>query len=586
MKKFICCLLLVGLAVAASAAQAIEPLATPQPPERKAGVWRYWIEEGGVTITGYDGSGKLVEIPETLEVVLTPEQALELYKQAAEDPLLRVQLALSDPSFGNIALSGEEEISLALPVNRIGAEAFKGNKKVESVFVPNCVKEIGESAFADCTWLSEIRLPEQLKRIENRVFSACRSLAEIEIPNTVELIGFAAFERCSKLSSVKIPARVTTIRSRAFYKCTALAQIDVPPQLDWIGTHVFDETPWLLNNKETFVVIGRGLLIRYNGKEQTVRIPSSVRVIVDAFRDNKTLRSVYMTDSVERIGYYAFSGCSQLLGVSMSHALTEIQDYAFDGCVKLVELELSEGLTSVGAYAMNGCRMLAALELPATVAEIGDHAFSGCAKLTEITVPLGVTALQEGVFYGCRALKKATIPATVLNIAADAFRQCSDVTLYVDQNSVAEAYAREKRIPYELTYAAAVQEQEEAETDDPAGYRFELRGGRVTLAGYLEKKSAAVIPAMCDLGAVTVIGTGAFAGNGDVMNVVIPTGCEVIEDGAFSAMGQQVSVVVPETVTSIGERAFAGSQVVLIGAKGSFAQQYALRSGLVFLEQQ
>ena len=58
--------------------------------------------------------------------------------------------------------------------------------------IPQGVKQIGESAFAECWGLERIVIPEGVERIGSNAFRNCRN-AEITIPASVKEIGQAAF---------------------------------------------------------------------------------------------------------------------------------------------------------------------------------------------------------------------------------------------------------------------------------------------------------------------------------------------------------------------------------------------------------
>lgn len=89
-----------------------------------------------------------------------------------------------------------------LPVEYIGGGAFKDNKKIEKVVVPNNVKYINWSAFENCINLNEIQLPSTLKEISDNAFAGCISLTSITIPRSVTGIENYAFYRCDNLKSL------------------------------------------------------------------------------------------------------------------------------------------------------------------------------------------------------------------------------------------------------------------------------------------------------------------------------------------------------------------------------------------------
>ena len=87
-------------------------------------------------------------------------------------------------------------------------------------------------------------------------------IISIIYPNSVTLIGNDAFACCSSLKSVTIPKSVTTIESQAFYNCSSLTSITIPKTVTTIESQAFEETYWLNNNKDSFVIVGDGILLQ------------------------------------------------------------------------------------------------------------------------------------------------------------------------------------------------------------------------------------------------------------------------------------------------------------------------------------
>ena len=87
----------------------------------------------------------------------------------------------------------------------------------------------------------------------------------------------------------------------------------------------------------------------------------------------------------------------------------KIGDYAFYGCSGLTSLTLPSGVTSIGDYAFRECSGLTSLTLPSGVTEIGARAFSGCSGLTSIYVYTEkLPKMGRSVFGDCDA-KKCTV---------------------------------------------------------------------------------------------------------------------------------------------------------------------------------
>lgn len=82
----------------------------------------------------------------------------------------------------------------------------------------------------------------------------------------------------------------------------------------------------------------------------------------------------------------------------------------------------------LGDYAFYGCSGLTSLTLPSSVTEIGEHAFLNCRGLTNFTIPSGVTKIGAGAFFCCYGLISLTIPSSVTAIGDRAFNYCSELT--------------------------------------------------------------------------------------------------------------------------------------------------------------
>ena len=113
----------------------------------------------------------------------------------------------------------------------------------------------------------------------------------------------------------------------------------------------------------------------------------------------------FICTSNDKLGKYAFSGCSGLTSLTLPSSVTKIGEYAFLNCI---------GLTS--------------LTLPSSVTEIGEGAFLNCRGLTNFTIPSGVTSIGHGAFFCCYGLISLTIPSSVTAIGSQAFNDCSSLT--------------------------------------------------------------------------------------------------------------------------------------------------------------
>lgn len=111
---------------------------------------------------------------------------------------------------------------------------FEGCTSLKYIIIPKKIKTIEDFAFAECTNLESIKFecmhPENdpsigISRIGMDAFKNCKSLNSISIPETVKYIGNQAFRECSKLKRLFIPKGVKAVYPLAFADCTGLEQV-------------------------------------------------------------------------------------------------------------------------------------------------------------------------------------------------------------------------------------------------------------------------------------------------------------------------------------------------------------------------
>ena len=104
----------------------------------------------------------------------------------------------------------------------------------------------------------------------------------------------------------------------------------------------------------------------------------------------------------DRLGYYAFYGCSGLTSLTIPSGVTSIGNYAFEGCSGLTSLTIPSGVTSIGNYAFNGCSGLTSIYVyPENLPELGTDIFTGCdAKNCTVYVPKGTYDAYKSSEFG------------------------------------------------------------------------------------------------------------------------------------------------------------------------------------------
>lgn len=126
-------------------------------------------------------------------------------------------------------------------------------------------------------------------------------------------------------------------------------------------------------------------------------------------------------------GELAYACCGRLEEAVVEGGVTAVPSGAFSRCSALASLSLPLSLRSIGERAFSGCASLASLALPPSLASIGAGAFSGCASLASLSLPPSLRSLGEGAFSGCAALTSLTLPPSLASVGAEVFSGCASL---------------------------------------------------------------------------------------------------------------------------------------------------------------
>ena len=130
---------------------------------------------------------------------------------------------------------------LGAKVVRIDDYAFYQDTVITSVCFDQATRldEIGDSAFAGCSSLTELTLPAGAI-LGFGAFQNCTGLTGLTIPEGIAEIPEQCFYRCSALTEAVIPASVTSIGTRAFGGCDSLRMVEIPDTVTHIAPNAFD----------------------------------------------------------------------------------------------------------------------------------------------------------------------------------------------------------------------------------------------------------------------------------------------------------------------------------------------------------
>ena len=138
---------------------------------------------------------------------------------------------------GDIVIPSEHK---GLPVVEIGYGAFKSEKKLTSVVIPDSVILISDDAFENQTSLTSVNVGNNVVTIGISAFEGCTKLKTVVIGDATLYIYASAFEGCTALETVTLGKNVTEITGSAFENCTSLKTITIPASIEKMGSWVFN----------------------------------------------------------------------------------------------------------------------------------------------------------------------------------------------------------------------------------------------------------------------------------------------------------------------------------------------------------
>lgn len=254
-----------------------------------------------------------------------------------------------------------------------------------------------------------------------------------------------AFYKCRTMTSVTIPDTVTTIGRYAFGECSSLSTVTLPEKISAIEGHAFTGTPWAESLKDEFVIVGDGVLLKYNGSDTVVNIPEGVKFLSMAFTASGTnITEVNIPSSVTAIGDYGLANLRFVESFTLPDSITSIGDFAFFNCNAVTSIQIPDSVTSIGAKAFMNCRALTSVTLPQSITKYSDGMFTNCAALTSFTVHDQITSIGNDVFQLCKNLKEIHIHSGVTEIGTNVFIGVpDDIKVYAPEGSKAHSYAKE-----------------------------------------------------------------------------------------------------------------------------------------------
>jgi len=322
--------------------------------------------------------------------------------------------------------SSIKQIIVPVGVTKLGENAFRECRKLESVELPETIETIGDSAFEDCYQLQHIELPKNLKSIEEGAFCNCVNLKNIELPESLKILEGGTFSGCSSLEKVNIPFGITTIKGYTFKECKSLKKIRI---------------------HEGINIIFAGAFLNCQGLEEVEMKEGIKSIQEEVFLGCENIKSIKIPDSVEEIESKAFYSCKNLEEIKMSEGIRYVETEVFNETKCYIEnlsdknndiyigkvlikcnrgssdIKVKEGTRVIANGACAGMENLVSAELPESLICIGDEAFAECHELKDINIPSKLEKIRSKAFYACK-IESVDIPETISTLGFRSFEDC------------------------------------------------------------------------------------------------------------------------------------------------------------------
>lgn len=322
-------------------------------------------------------------------------------------------------------------------ITGINTQAFKNNKKLKGIIIPDTVTYVEDSLFSGCVSLTDVDLGKGITVITNGMFYNCKNLESLTIPEQIERFydrysytgnsSDKPFEGCVNLKNIYFKAK--DISWVGGLSLPSLTNIVIGSTVESLPDRAFSGYKYLEN-----VTFENGLLLLPNecfknctGLKSITLPDSMMSVGKSAFENCYNIKSVTFSENLNTIADSAFKGCSSIENLSFNKNLREIGNNAFEECSSVKNVTFNDSLNTIGESAFANCSSVEKVDLPESVSSLGTYAFAGCEGVKSVTLSSKLNYVNDGVFSGCNSLESVYLPDNISEIGANSFADCTNL---------------------------------------------------------------------------------------------------------------------------------------------------------------
>ncbi len=286
------------------------------------------------------------------------------------------------------------------------------------------VESIGESAFAYCQNLENVKLGKEITAIPDTAFMMAEMLLTINLErietigsnafngtalitvdlSSVESIGIYAFVYCDRLKHVTLNGNGTRIEEGAFSYAEKLSQVENLSRVNYVGDYAFAHTSMTDLDLSSATYIGTQAFLKDTPVDVTVRLGNSLEELGD--NPFTFCRLKPFTDyTVETFGGNEYK--TETLTFSVSDTVRVVDGHLYRVVPNGLELityagedkivTVAEGTVRISDMAFAGAPVTHVVT-PYTLKAIGHKAFFACDKLTTVTLSSYKAPVLEEMF--------------------------------------------------------------------------------------------------------------------------------------------------------------------------------------------
>ena len=463
-----------------------------------------------------------------------------------------------------------QSFTIGKDVESIPSNLCYGMSNIDSIAIPDRVKNIGRGAFLGCDSLSSIVVNGDNTTYDSR--DNCNALIETKtntllfgckntiIPHSVITIADSALCAYSDKSIITIPASVTHIGARAFGDGLGVDTLFLLP-----------ETPPVINNNDLFansvykkcvLSVPCGTTKAYRNADGWSEFYKVVEPLPQYTIEVKTQNSAIGTAYVEQVNLCYNDSATIIAKPNFGYHFTQWHDGNTDN-PRVVAVTQDTTLTAMFALTTKGeCGKSLTWEYTASklrITGVADmyHYYNTDQpwallkdSITVVEIADKVTSISSYAFSNCKNLKKITFPATLTAIGSLALEGCSSLTTVVwNVKKMADFSANNTPFYY---------------YSDSSHDNFDIRS---QITSFTFGNEVENIPAyLCQ-------------GQKSLTSIVVPNSVATIGDYAFVGCTGVVSLIIPNSVTTIGSGVFMGCknmETISFGAGLTSMGDYAL----------